>query len=1081
MTGQDRPHDRPSHGSIAQDRAPIGHNRPMEPSTIPQGPMTRARAKRFNEALLSFVRSHLGGTMEVEQDQANLATMLQTLIQRLDTMDTKFDDLGKDVQQVKDGFKTKFGLYEWVEKLYANLKKCTFCTNKLVFLGFVLSSQGIEVDEEKIKAIKDWPTPTNVGQVRSFHGLAGFYRRFVKDFSTLAAPITSVMKKNAPFKWGKEQQEAFETLKEKLTNAPLLVLPNFNNTFEIECDASGVGLGAVLMQGGKLVAYFSEKLNGAALNYPTYDKELYALVRALQTWQHYLWPKEFVIHTHHESLKYLRGQKKLNKRHAKWSEFIESFPYVVRYKQACENSGFGKYYKHDGFLFKESRLCVHSCSLRILLMRESHEGGLMGHFGVDRTYDILHEHFFWPKMRHDVGKYIASCIVCLQAKSTSKPHGLYTPLPIPYEPWTHISMDFVLGLPRSRRGKGSIFVVVDRSIHSTTGFSPFETVYGFNPLTPLDLLSLPLSVQVDMDGQRKADYVRVLHASVRAQIEKKTQHYMNVANKGRKEIIFEPGDWVWLHLRKERFPEKRKSKLLPRGDGPFQVLERINNNAYKLDLPSEYGNVSATFNVSYLSLLDSDVDLRTNPFQGRGNDAPRAYHGLEKHNGANGGHVLDKHGDVSDNQEDAKVDPAAPSYGNMTDQDRPHDRPSHGSIAQDRAPTGHNRPIDPLAIPQGPMTRARAKRFKEALLGFVKSHLGENYASKTSAPDQMKIVEAPKAAGSNNIAAQTFTFRKLANATKNFRQECLIGEGGFGRVYKGKLEKTGQVVAVKHLDRNGLQGNKEFLLEVLMLSLLHHQNLVNLIGYCADGDQRLLVYEYMPLGSLEDHLLDLTPDQEPLDWYARMKIALGAAKGLEYLHDKANPPVIYRDLKSSNILLDKEFNAKLSDFGLAKLGPTEDKTHVSSRVMGTYGYCAPEYQRIGQLTVKSDVYSFGVVLLELISGRRAIDTTRPNKEQNLVAWAQPVFKYPSRFPELTDPILTGEFPVKALNQAVAVAAMCLQEEASVRPLISDVVTVLSFLGNGPDANMVDSSPESDEKPTYDDDEDADERRGLPFL
>lgn len=309
----------------------------------------------------------------------------------------------------------------------------------------------------------------------------------------------------------------------------------------------------------------------------------------------------------------------------------------------------------------------------------------------------------------------------------------------------------------------------------------------------------------------------------------------------------------------------------------------------------------------------------------------------------------------------------------------------------------------------------------------------------------------PKESGNNNIAAQTFTFRELATATKNFRQECLVGEGGFGRVYKGKLEKSGQVIAVKQLDRNGLQGNREFLVEVLMLSLLHHQNLVNLIGYCADGDQRLLVYEYMPLGSLEDHLLDVPQDQKPLDWHSRMKIALGAGKGLEYLHDKANPPVIYRDLKSSNILLDEEFNAKLSDFGLAKLGPVGDKTHVSSRVMGTYGYCAPEYQRTGQLTVKSDVYSFGVVLLELITGRRAIDTSRPSHEQNLVSWAQPVFKDPSRFSELADPLLEGDFPQRGLNQAVAVAAMCLQEEASVRPLMSDVVTALSFLGGSVDA------------------------------
>lgn len=311
----------------------------------------------------------------------------------------------------------------------------------------------------------------------------------------------------------------------------------------------------------------------------------------------------------------------------------------------------------------------------------------------------------------------------------------------------------------------------------------------------------------------------------------------------------------------------------------------------------------------------------------------------------------------------------------------------------------------------------------------------------------------------NNIAANTFTFRELAAATKNFRQECLVGEGGFGRVYKGQLEKTGQIVAVKQLDRNGLQGNREFLVEVLMLSLLHHQNLVNLIGYCADGDQRILVYEYMPLGSLEDHLLDLPHGQAPLDWFTRMKIALGAAKGLEYLHDKANPPVIYRDLKSSNILLDKEFNAKLSDFGLAKLGPTGDKTHVSSRVMGTYGYCAPEYQRTGQLTVKSDVYSFGVVLLELITGRRAIDTTRRNVEQNLVSWAEPMFKEPTRYTELADPLLEGNFPVKCLNQAVAVAAMCLHNDASVRPMIRDVVTALSYLGLGTHTGSV--SPLSD--------------------
>lgn len=301
----------------------------------------------------------------------------------------------------------------------------------------------------------------------------------------------------------------------------------------------------------------------------------------------------------------------------------------------------------------------------------------------------------------------------------------------------------------------------------------------------------------------------------------------------------------------------------------------------------------------------------------------------------------------------------------------------------------------------------------------------------------------------SQINAKSFTFRELATATKNFRQECLLGEGGFGRVYKGTLQSTGQVVAVKQLDRNGMQGNKEFLGEVLALSLLHHPNLVNLIGYCADGDQRLLVHEFIPGGTLEDRVLDNASGKKTLDWYTRIKLAYGAALGLEYLHEKASPPIIYRDFKSSNILLDEEFNPKLSDVGLAKLGRDQDKMHGPSRLMGAYGFCAPEYSRTGEVTMKSDVYSYGVILLELITGRRAIDTTRANDEQNLVAWAQPLFRDPKKFPDMADPLLNKQFPEKDLNQAVAIAAMCLQEEAAVRPFMSDVVTTLSFLSTSP--------------------------------
>ncbi|CAK7338434.1 unnamed protein product [Dovyalis caffra] len=345
-----------------------------------------------------------------------------------------------------------------------------------------------------------------------------------------------------------------------------------------------------------------------------------------------------------------------------------------------------------------------------------------------------------------------------------------------------------------------------------------------------------------------------------------------------------------------------------------------------------------------------------------------------------------------------------------------------------------------------------------------------NLSFKTDSSRKRYIAEEIKQIGKGNISAEIFTFRDLTAATKNFNHENLIGEGGFGRVYKGLIQKTNQVVAVKQLDRNGFQGNREFLVEVLILSLLHHPNLVNLVGYCADGDQRILVYEYMVNGSLEDHLLDLTPDRKPLDWNTRMKIAEGAAKGLEYLHESANPPVIYRDFKASNVLLDENFNPKLSDFGLAKLGPTGDKTHVSTRVMGTYGYCAPEYALTGQLTAKSDVYSFGVVFLELITGRRVIDNSRPTEEQNLVSWATPLFKDRRKFTLMADPLLQGNYPLKGLYQALAVAAMCLQEEASTRPLMSDVVTALEFLAvknDGAEERAVDDdhikapSPDSD--------------------
>ncbi|XP_065866582.1 uncharacterized protein [Euphorbia lathyris] len=378
------------------------------------------------------------------------------------------------------------------EKLYANMSKCSFCTDRIVFLGYIVTAKGIEVDEEKVRAIRDWPAPSNV------------------------------IKKTVGFSWGVAQENAFNILKDKLCSAPVLALPNFEKAFEIECDASGIGIGDVLMQDKQPIAFFSEKLSGAALNYPTYDKELYALVRALETWQHYLWPKEFVIHSDHESLKHLKGQGKLNRRHARWMEFIETFPYTIQYKQE-------------------------------LLVKEAHSGGLMG--------------------------------------------------------------------------------------HSSTLFSPFEIVYGLNPLTPMDLLPLPVDARSSTDGVGKAELVQSIHEKVRKHIEAKNRRVASKVNRHRKRVVFAPGDLVWVHFRKERFPGLRKNKLQPRGNGPFRVLQRVNDNAYKIDLP--------------------DTDSRSNPLEEGGND---------------------ENGNQSSN------------LG------------SH---------------ITQLKLPDGPITRARAKQFEEELQSYM--------------------------------------------------------------------------------------------------------------------------------------------------------------------------------------------------------------------------------------------------------------------------------------------------------------------------------------------------------------------------
>ncbi|TVU12167.1 hypothetical protein EJB05_45797 [Eragrostis curvula] len=294
-----------------------------------------------------------------------------------------------------------------------------------------------------------------------------------------------------------------------------------------------------------------------------------------------------------------------------------------------------------------------------------------------------------------------------------------------------------------------------------------------------------------------------------------------------------------------------------------------------------------------------------------------------------------------------------------------------------------------------------------------------------------------------------FTLDELKVATKNFSASNKLGEGGFGPVYKGFVDgnlRPGlepQHVAVKYLEGDGVQGHREWLAEVVYLGMLSHPHLVNLVGYCHQEDHRMLVYEYMPKGSLENHLFKSNL-LASLPWCTRLKIAVGAAKGLAFLHG-AETPVIYRDFKASNILLDHDYTAKLSDFGLAKEGPSGDATHVTTRVMGTHGYAAPEYILTGHLTAKSDVYSFGVVLLELLTGRRSVDKRRRAREQNLVDWARPYLRRADKLHRVMDPSLEMQYSARAAHKAAQVAHQCLQSVPKARPTMRDVVAALEPL------------------------------------
>ncbi|KAJ6372761.1 hypothetical protein OIU76_027144 [Salix suchowensis] len=307
-------------------------------------------------------------------------------------------------------------------------------------------------------------------------------------------------------------------------------------------------------------------------------------------------------------------------------------------------------------------------------------------------------------------------------------------------------------------------------------------------------------------------------------------------------------------------------------------------------------------------------------------------------------------------------------------------------------------------------------------------------------PDDVALPDGGRASDSK---VRAFTFDQLKAATFNYRNDTMLGNGGFGNVYKGWLkEKVPSQdsrkwpIAVKRLHASSKQGHRQWQADVGFLARLSHPNIIKLVGYCREKEEYLIAYEFMQKGSLNYHLFG-KDSKRLIPWEKRVKIATGMAHGLTYLHT-LEKPIIFRDFKSSNVLLDESYTPKISDFGLAKWAPATGDSYITGQVVGTKGYAAPEYVRDGKLYIKSDVYSFGVVLVEMLTGLRVIDTSRPPQQQNLLNWIKPKLSERRQLKHIMDPRLEGKYPPRLASRMALVSALCLGDDPQFRPSMKEV-------------------------------------------
>ncbi|GJY11873.1 putative reverse transcriptase domain-containing protein [Tanacetum coccineum] len=504
------------------------------------------------------------------------------------------------------------------EELYAKFSKCEFWISKVQFLGHVIDSEGIHVDPAKIESIKDWASPKTLTEIRMILGLTGYYRRFIEGFSKIARPMTKLTQKSVKFDWGEKAEAAFQLLKKKLCSAPILALPKESENFVVYCDASHKGLGAVLMQKEKVIAYTSRQLKVHEKNYTTHDLELGAVVFALKMWRHYLYGTKCVVFTDHKSLQHILDQKELNMRQRRWLELLSDYDCEIRYHPGKANvvadalsrkerskplrvralvmtiglnlpkqilSAQSEARKEENFINEDlhgminklepradGTLCLNNRSwipcfgdLRALIMHESHKSKYSIHPGSDKMYQDMKKLYWWPNMKAEIATYVSKCLTCAKVKiEYQKPSGLLVQPEIPQWKWENITMDFVTKFPKTTAGQDTIWVIVDH-LTKSAHFLPIREDDTLEKLTRQYLKEVvsrhgvPVSIISDRDGRFTSHFWKSLNKALGTRLDMSTTYHPETDGQSERTIqtledIIKAAPFEALYGRKCRSP-----------------------------------------------------------------------------------------------------------------------------------------------------------------------------------------------------------------------------------------------------------------------------------------------------------------------------------------------------------------------------------------------------------------------------------------------------------------------------------------------------------------------------------------------